>query len=109
MVVAVMAAVVQVIFFKPTKTNSMYLRELIDSHTIEKSATAFVAQLRRSPDASNFRPEDWRQIEQQFSECLVREAKQYLASEDAYLSYRANRDTPNVLVKQFFTACEGLD
>jgi coproporphyrinogen III oxidase len=108
-VVALLAAVVGAIFYKPAKTNGMYLQELIDTGTVKKLSERLVAQLRASPDTKDFKESDWKRIEEGLSECMAKEAATYEASGDPYLQVRANMETPTILANRFLKACGGID
>ena len=109
LLVAFLAAIAGAIFYKPAKTNGMYLNEIIENHALEQTAARLVTQLRASPDTKDYKESDWKQIEQGLSECLVKKSTEYAASNDSYLSARANMDTPTILANRFLKACGAID
>lgn len=109
LLVSFLAIIVGAIFYKPAKTNGMYLRELIENHILEQTATRIVAQLRASTDTRDYNESDWKQIEEGLSECMVKNATEYEASNDPYLNIRANMETPTNLANRFLKACGAID
>ena len=109
LLVALLAAIASAVLFKPAKTNGIYLRELIENHTLEKTAARFVAQLRSSPETRDYTGSDWRRIEEGLTACLVKQAGEYATSNDPYLSVRANMETPTVLANRFLEVCGPLE
>lgn len=107
--VAFLAAIVSAIFYKPAKTNGVYLQELIDNRTLEQTATKIVTKLRASPEAKDYKESDWKQIEDGLSKCLVKEATEYAASNDQYLNSPADMNTPTELANRFLKACGAID
>jgi hypothetical protein len=109
LLIAFLASIVSAVAWKPTKTNGMYLDELIESRTLEKTAMELISRLRSSPETKDFTQSDWQQMESGLSLCLVKQAKAYAASSDPYLSVRANKETPTILANRFLKACGALD
>ena len=93
--------------YQPEKTNRSYLKELIQSDYIEKTAAALVDKTKQieTADTLNY----WEMIENRLSECMVKEAKKLLASGDPYLDERANKETPVILAERFLKACGALE
>ncbi|MBI5044289.1 MAG: hypothetical protein HZC10_10780 [Nitrospirae bacterium] len=96
-------------YVQPSKTNRTYLKELIESDTIEKTAIEFVAVVRKTDNARTANETEWKQIEKGLSECMVREANKYVASNDPYLEAKADKTTPHILAKRFLRACGATD
>ncbi|MGH7205790.1 MAG: hypothetical protein ACREI2_06235 [Nitrospiraceae bacterium] len=109
LIVAFLAAIASAIFFKPVKSNGTYLRELIESHALEKTAAELVVRLRASPETKHFTDTEWKRIEEGLAACLVKQAEEHAASNDPYLSARANMETPTVLANRFLKACGALE
>ena len=109
LLVAFVAAIVGAIFYKPVKTNRMYLSEIIENHTLEQTAARLVTELQTLPETRDYKESDWKQIERGLSECLVKKATEYAASNDPYLSTHANMDTPTVLANRFLKACDAIN
>ena len=107
--VAFVAAIVSAIFYKPAKTNGVYLQELIDTHTLEQTATKFVTKLRASPETKDYKESEWKQIEEGLSKCLVKEATEYAASNDQYLNRPADMNTPTEFANRFLKACGAIE
>lgn len=95
-------------YFKPTKTNGMYLQEIIDTHTLEKTASGLIAKLKASPETTNYSEAAWKDMEEGLSRCLVAKAAEYAASGDPYLKARANMETPTVLANRFLKGCGAI-
>jgi hypothetical protein len=109
LLVVFLASIVGAVAWKPIKTNGMYLTELIESRTLEKTATELISRLRSSPETKDFTQSDWQQMESGLSLCLMKQAKEYAVSSDPYLSARANKETPTILANRFLKACGALD
>ena len=109
LLVSFLAAIAGAIFYKPAKTNSMYLSEILENNVLEQTAARLVTQLRASPDTRDNKESDWRKIERGLSECLLKKATEYAASNDPYLSARANTETPTILANRFLKACGAID
>jgi len=107
--VAFLSGIVSAIFYKPAKTNGMYLQELIDNHMLEQFTAKFVNQLRRSSQTEDYEESDWKQIEEGISGCLVKKAVEYAASNDSCLNLRANMETPTELASHFLKTCGAID
>lgn len=108
LLVAFLAAIVSAVLFKPTKTNGMYLREIIENHGLEKTATELVARLRASPETKGYTDSDWKRIEEGLTACLVKQAGEYAASNDPYFGAKANMETPKIFATHFLQACGAL-
>jgi hypothetical protein len=107
--ILVVVAALGTIFYQRTQyTNRIYLKELIESHTIEKTASAVVASARKAESAKGS-DNEWKVIEQGLSDCMVREANLYLESDDPYLLERANKITPQVLAARFLKSCGAIE
>lgn len=89
----------------PEMTNGRYLQELIETGTVQKTATVYVATIKNANTAPTPSEADWAQIEKGLSECLVKQANNFLASGDSYLRLRADKSTPLFLAKRFLDAC----
>jgi|SRR6266404_1298044 len=109
LLVAFLAAIAGAIFYKPAKTNGMYLQELIENHALEKTAAGIVAKLRESPENKDIKESVWKQTEEGLSGCLVKKANEYAMSNDRYLNARANMDTPANLANRFLKDCGAID
>lgn len=109
LLIALLASIVSAVAWKPTKTNGMYLDELIESRTLEKTAAELISRLRSSPETKDFTQSDWQQMESGLSLCSVKQAKAYAASSEPYLRERANTETPKILANRFLKACGALD
>jgi hypothetical protein len=105
LLLALGGAIVSGIFYKPAKTNGMYLQELIDDHMLEKTAAGVITKLKASPETKNYTESDWKQMEVGLSGCFVKKATEYASSNDPYLSAPANMDTPTNLANRFLKAC----
>ncbi len=92
-------------YVQPSKTNRTYLQELIESGTVEKTAIDLVAAIKKADNARTATEAEWKQIEKGLSECVVREANKYVASNDPYLEAKADKTTPHILAKRFLRAC----
>jgi hypothetical protein len=103
--VAIIAAGVIRSYVWPEKTNGQYLRELIDTGTVQKTATAYIAATKKANTLPTPTEAEWVQIEKGLSECLVKQANDFLASGNPYLSVKADKATPSFLAKQFLHAC----
>lgn len=109
LLVALLAAIVSAILFKPAKTNRVYLQEIIENHALEKTATELVARLRASPETKNVTDSDWQHMEEGLTVCLIKQARLYSVSDDPYLNVRANMETPTIFANRFLKACGALD
>lgn len=109
LLLALLATIVSSVLFKPAKTNRVYLAEIIENHALEKTATELVSRLRASPETKNLTDSDWQRMEEGLTACLVRQARLYAASDDPYLSVRANMETPTIFANRFLRACGALD
>ena len=95
------------------KTNRTYLKELIDNGYLEKASASFLSQLirARTPNGitdiggNSISGAEWKTIEKRFSECVAKEAHNYLASDDRYLNAQADKDTPRVLSERLLKPC----
>lgn len=103
--VALLAAIVGAALFKSAKTNRVYLRELIETKTIERTAFEFTARLRASQSSNDISSAEWQRIEEGLRKCIVNQATIYITSDDTYLSQRANSETPTILASRFLQAC----
>jgi TPR repeat protein len=103
--IAIIAAGVIRSYVWPEKTNGQYLRELIETGTVQKTATVYVATIKKANTAPMPTEAEWVQIEKGLAECLVKQANNFLASGDPYLSVRADKTTPPFLAKRFLAAC----
>ncbi len=92
-------------YISPEKTNRSYLKELIETGTIEKAASGFVRGARNANAAASPTDVEWAQIEKGLSQCMVKEANSYVSATDPYLDARANKETPRLLAARFFKAC----
>jgi hypothetical protein len=92
-------------YIQPQKTNRSYLQELIDTGSVDKAAITYLAATKKGPTDSSITETEWAQIENVLSQCMVKEAKSYVSSEDTYLQARANKDTPMVFLKRFLKTC----
>lgn len=90
-------------------TNQAYLRELLETQTIEQTAAQLVASWKNAEGAENLAGVDWQDVELRLAECMVSEATTYLKSDDPYLRERANKTTPQVLAKKFLAACGAVE
>ncbi len=93
-------------FIWPTKTNRSYLLEIVETKTLQKTASALVAKARIETKSASQNDADWTQIENSLSGCMVKEANNFLASGDPYLTLKADKATPVYLAKRFLDACE---
>jgi hypothetical protein len=89
-------------------TNRAYLRKLLDTKTVEQTASKLVA-VWKSAGQNLEEGMTWEDLERRLSECTVAEARRYLESGDPYLNERADDATPKVLVGKFFGACGAAD
>lgn len=96
-------------YIQPQKTNRSYLQELIDTGSFEKAAIGYLAASKKAATNSSITETEWTQIEKGLSQCMLKEAKSYVSSEDAYLQARANMDTPMVFSKRFLKTCDVLE
>jgi hypothetical protein len=90
------------------KTNYSYLKEVIESGYIEKAAAVYVDAARKAETGKSTHDSEWVQIEKGLSECMLKEANNYLVSGDPFLNARANKETPKILVERFFRACGAI-
>ncbi len=103
--IAIAAAGVIRSYVWPEKMNGHYLQELIETGTIQKTATAYVATIKKANTAPTPTETEWVQIEKGLSDCMVKEANKFLASDDPYLRVKADKTTPPFLAKRFLEAC----
>lgn len=92
-------------YLQPSKTNRTYLKEVIESGTIERTATEFVASVRKADGDRISNDAGWKQIEKGLSECMVRESNKYITSDDPYLNVQADKTSPSILVQRFLKVC----
>lgn len=92
-------------YISPKKTNRSYLKELIETGSIEKAASGFVRAARNTNAAASSTDVGWAQIEMGLSQCMVKEANSYVSTIDPYLDARANKETPHLLAARFLRAC----
>ena len=90
-----------------SKTNRVYLKEVIESGTIEKTAAELVASAKKADNKTN--EAEWKHIEKGLSECMAKESTKYLASDDPYLDEKADKTSPHVLVKRILKSCGVAD
>jgi len=107
--VAIIVAGVIRSYVWPEKTNGQYLREVIETGTIQKTATAYVATIKKANTALTPTDAEWVQIEKGLSECMVKESSKYLSSNDLYLNAKADKATPHFLAQRFLSACGATD
>ena len=108
--ILVVVVILCTIYYQKTHyTNRIYLKELIESNTIEKAASGIVASARKAESAKGIGNDEWKVIEQRLSDCMVKEAKLYLVSDHPYLLERANKDTPRILSARFMRSCGAID
>jgi len=91
------------------RTNQAYLRTLLETKTIEQTASQLVSSWRDAETTEKRAQVDWQAMEQGLSQCMASEARRYLKSADPYLRQRANETTPEVLAKKFLAACGAVD
>lgn len=96
-------------FVRIEKTNRSYLKEVIETGYIEKTAVAVVQEMRKENTADSPNEAEWGQIEQGLSQCMAKEANKYLLSGDPYLDARANKKSPQLLAAQFLKACGAIE
>jgi hypothetical protein len=107
--ILVVVTVLGTIFYQRSQyTNRMYLKELIESHTIEKAASKLITASRKT-ESTKGSDNEWKVIEQRLSDCMVKEANLYLESGDPYLFEKANKITPRVLATRFFKSCGAIE
>ena len=93
-------------FPQESKTNYLYLQELITENAFEKLAEKLVDQFKsQNPGLDEQR---LLQTKVMISECLKSQAQTYLTSGDPYLQASANKETPSVLASRFMNACNLL-
>ncbi len=83
-----------------SKTNRTYLKSLIDSGTIKETAVALTGVVRKKDGEEGIKNLEWELVETTLTECMLQEAKIYLASRDPFLNERANKQTPTILFKR---------
>ena len=107
--IIIVIAVLGAIYYQRTQyTNRKYLKELIESHMIEKAASQFIAGARKAESEKGSNT-DWKVVEDGLSSCMVKEANRYLESSDPYLLERANKITPQVLAARFLKSCGAIE
>lgn len=84
-------------FNKAPQTNRQYLKSVIETHTLDKTAKAVVAKLKSSQQQQPLSQEAWDQMEAGLIESMNLRAKIYIESNDPYLDAMANMDTPKIL------------
>ena len=90
-------------------TNRSYLAKVIETHTIDKTASELVATWKKSQQTNDIENVDWQELEKQLKKCLIHEANNYLESDDSYLQKRANKFTPTILAERFLKNCDAIE
>lgn len=79
-------------------TNRSYLKKLIKTGYFEKIASAIFEKAKKEDWAGSLNDPELREATKKFFlECMVKEANNYLNSDDPYLNKRANIKTPRNL------------
>jgi len=95
----------------PDITNTEYVHRLMDKGTLERTAGAFIRDVRpKAPEgqsraAKTASDAKWKKIANDLARCMEQEAQNYLASDDPFLQQKFSRDTPGVVSKRLLGAC----
>ena len=106
---AIIVGNVIISYIRPVKTNYSYLKEVIESGYIEKAAAVYADAAKKAETEESIHDSEWEQIEKGLSECMLKEANNYLVSGDPFLDARANKETPKILVERFYRACGAIE
>jgi len=96
-------------FSKAPQTNRQYLQDVIETHTLDKTAKAVVAKLKSSPQQQPVSQEEWDRMEAGLIESMNIRAKIYIQSNDPYLDATANDETPKILSTRLLRECGVVD
>jgi hypothetical protein len=104
----VAVGVTSLVYHQSRSTNVVYLKELIESHMIEKAASGFLVSARKA-GSGEVGDSEWETLHRALSDCMVREANMYVVSDDPYLRERANKNTPEILAARFLRNCGAIE
>lgn len=112
LIIFIVILICNVYFIHPQKTNRSYLKEVIENGTIEKAAVAYIDAMKKAKmenktlPTSSINDAELERIKKGLSECMSKEANNYLEGSDPYLDAKADKETPRILLERFLKACE---
>lgn len=97
----------------PDISNAEYVQTLLDKGTLRRTAGAIIRDARPKSDfrskAEKAADEaKWMAIATNLADCMEKQARDDLASDDPLMKQHFERSTPEVISKRLLTACDGM-
>jgi hypothetical protein len=102
--VGVVKILAQTVFPTSSKTNRVYLQELLDQQVMRQTATELVRKM-----SSQIPESEQRTVEKGLGDCMTLTAEKYIASDDPYLGQQADKATSKILAERFMKACGAIE
>jgi hypothetical protein len=97
----------------PDISNAEYVQTLLDKGTLKRTAGAIIRDARPKATFQNKAEADadeakWKGIATNLADCMEKQARDYLASDDPFMKKHFERSTPQVISTRLLTACNGM-